>query len=396
MPWKEQNVMDARRAFINDYLEHTMSFQQLCEQYQVSTKTGYKWRKRFYEGGYPALEDMSRRPHGHLRQLSEDEVCKVIKLKKRFPDQGPKKIHSHYNKAHAKEISLSSVERILEKAGYTTKQKRRQIPTLTHLSGILEAEAPNDIWTIDFKGHWLGRGGHKCEPFTVTDQYSRNILYCQALAKGDTDHVKAVFIELFKEFGLPKVIKSDNGSPFAHAMSPRGITRLSNWLMSLDINLHRIQPGKPCQNGKHERMHRDLKRIVQKGPKLTFKEYSAALKEFQTEYNEQRPHEALNMCFPSDLYHKSNRKYETPSKEIIYPDDLLVRKVNIHGQIRYQGLIYAISETLSGYLVALKELDNDHFSVYFCDQILGNIDLNLKQFFPDMRALQIGTDYEQS
>ncbi|MDD3095298.1 MAG: transposase [Candidatus Neomarinimicrobiota bacterium] len=165
--------------------------------------------------------------------------------------------------------------------------------------------------------------------------------------------------------------------------------------MSLGIDLHRIQPGKPSQNGKHERMHRDLKRIVQKGPKLTVKEYSAALKEFQTEYNEQRPHEALNMSFPADLYRKSNRKYETPSKAIIYPDDLLVRKVNKHGQIRYQGLIYTISETLSGYLVALKELDDDHLTVYFCNQILGDIDLNLKQFFPDMRAFQIGTDYEQ-
>ncbi|MDD3095299.1 MAG: helix-turn-helix domain-containing protein [Candidatus Marinimicrobia bacterium] len=159
MPWKEQNVMDARRAFINDYLEHTMSFQQLCERYEVSTKTGYKWRKRFYEGGYPALEDMSRRPQGHLRQLSEDEICNVIKLKKLFLDQGPKKIHSHYNKAHVKEISLSSVERILTKAGYTVKQKKRHITALTHSPQILEANASNDIWTVDFKGHWFCRGG---------------------------------------------------------------------------------------------------------------------------------------------------------------------------------------------------------------------------------------------
>ena len=394
MPWKEQNVMDARRAFIEDYLENTRSFQHLCERYQISTKTGYKWRKRFYEGGYPALEDMSRRPHGHAMRLSEDEICKVIKLKQRFINQGPKKIHVLYNRAHVKDISLSSVERILTKSGYTQKRKRRRITALTHISGILEAKMPNDIWTIDFKGHWFGRGGHKCEPFTVVDQYSRYILHCLPLAKGDTEHVKAVFTELFKEFGLPKIIKSDNGSPFAHGLSPRGITRLSNWLMSLGINLHRVEPAKPYQNGKHERMHKDLKRIVQKGPKLSLPEYAAALNEFRFEYNEQRPHEAIGMMFPAELYTRSDTKYEDPSKEIIYPDDLLLRKVNKHGQIKYLGYPFTISETLAEYIVALKELENETLSVYFCDQQLGTIDLDIKQFLPDNRAMQIGVNYE--
>jgi transposase InsO family protein len=394
MPWKEQNVMNARVAFIKDDLEHTMSFQQLCDTYQISTKTGYKWRKRFYEGGYPALEDMSRRPHGHSKQLCEDEICKVIKLKQRFHDQGPKKIHTLYNRAYSKIISLSSVERILEKSGFTRKRKRRRIQKLCHESGILESSAANDIWTIDFKGHWYGRGGSKCEPFTVVDQYSRYILYCLPLPQANTEHVKAVFIKLFNEYGLPKIIKSDNGSPFAHGLSPRGITRLSNWLMSLGISLHRIEPGKPSQNGKHERMHKDLKRIVQKGPKLTLKEYCAALKEFQKEYNEQRPHEAIGMMFPAELYTRSDTKYEDPSKEIIYPDDLLLRKVNKHGQIKYLGYPFTISETLAEYIVALKELENETLSVYFCDQQLGTIDLDIKQFLPDNRAMQIGVNYE--
>lgn len=394
MPWKEQNVMDARRAFIDDYLEEKMSFSQLCERYQISTKTGYKWRKRFYEGGYPALENMSRRPHGHAMQLDEDEICKVIKLKQRFINQGPKKIHALYNRAHQKQISLSSVERILSKAGYTQQRKRRRITALTHISGVLEAKAPNEIWTIDFKGHWFGRGGHKCEPFTVTDQYSRYILHCLPLAKGDTEHVIAVFIELFKTYGLPKIIKSDNGSPFAHGLSPRGITRLSNWLMSLGINLHRIEPAKPYQNGKHERMHRDLKAIVQKGPKLELKEYVAALNEFRYEYNVQRPHEAIAMMFPAELYARSETKYQDPSKQIIYPDELLIRKVNKHGQIKYQGYPFTISETLSEYTVALQQLEDDTLSVYFCDQQLGIIDPDIKQFIPDNRAMQMGVNYE--
>jgi transposase InsO family protein len=318
----------------------------------------------------------------------------VIKLKQRFINQGPKKIHALYNRAHSKHISLSSVERILSKAGYTQQRKRRRITALTHISGILEAKAPNEIWTIDFKGHWFGRGGHKCEPFTVTDQYSRYILHCLPLAKGDTEHVMAVFIELFNTYGMPKILKSDNGSPFAHGLSPRGVTRLSNWLMSLGINLHRIEPAKPYQNGKHERMHRDLKAIVQKGPKLALNEYVAALNAFRYEYNEQRPHESLAMMFPAELYCKSEIKYEDPSKEIIYPDELLLRKVNKHGQIKYQGHPFTISETLSEYTIALKDLENDTLSVYFCDQQLGTIDLGIKQFIPDNRAMQIGSNHE--
>lgn len=389
MPWKEQNKVDARRSFIDTYLQQMMSFTDLCNQYNISTKTVYKWRKRFYEGGYSALEDKSTQPHSHPKQLSEIEVCQVIKLKQLHLDQGPKKIHNLYNRAYLKEISLPSVERILDKAGYTEKQKRRKISSLLHTSVILEAKEPNDIWTIDFKGHWFGRGGHKCEPFTVVDQFTRYILYCLPLAKGDTDHVKAVFIELFKRYGISNIIKSDNGSPFAHGLSPRGITRLSNWLMSLGINLQRIEPAKPYQNGKHERMHRDLKRVVQKGSKLSHKEYCAALKIFQKEYNEQRPHEALDMLFPVEIYHPSKRKYQTPSKAIVYPNNLEVRKVNKHGQIKYLGNLFTISETLSGYLVALKELDDNHLSVYFCDQIMGTIDLKLKHFIADNRALQM-------
>ncbi|MFO7840822.1 MAG: integrase core domain-containing protein [Fidelibacterota bacterium] len=394
MPWKEQNVVDVRRAFVDDYLEDKMSFTSLCECYQISTKTGYKWRNRFYEGGYPALIDMSRRPNSHAKALCEEEICAVIKLKNRFLDYGPKKIHVLYNRAHEKSISLSSVERIFNKAGYTQKRRRRKIQTLMHKDQILEAAAPNDIWTIDFKGHWHGRGGNKCEPFTVVDQYTRYILYCLPIGKGDTEHVKAVFIRLFKDFGLPKVIKSDNGAPFAHGSSPRGMTRLSNWLMSLGIGIHRIPPAKPSKNGKHERMHRDLKRIVQNGPRLSLKEYSAALRTFQYEYNEQRPHESLNMMFPAELYRKSERIYQQPSKDIIYPDELVVRKVNQHGLVRYQGDIFMISNTLSGYLVGLQEQEDNMISVYFCDQYLGDIDREIKQFLPNQRSLQTGINHE--
>ena len=343
MPWKEQNVMESRQAFIDDYLGERVSISSLCERYGVSTKTGYKWLKRFKENGYPGLANMSKRPHEHSQQLTEKQICDVIHLKKEFMEFGPKKIHNLYNRSHNIDISLSSVSRILKRSGFTKTYKKRRANPLEHKAMILEAKSPNDIWTIDFKGHWQSSERNKCEPLTIVDQYSRFILYCLPLVKSDGEHVKDVFVSLFKRYGLPKVIKSDNGPPFAHSLSPRGITRLSNWIMSLGIDVHRIQPAKPYQNGKHERMHKDLKALVQLGPRLSMKEYHGSLKMFQERYNYQRPHEGLDMKFPSEIYHQSDRKYHEPSKDIDYPKDMFIRRVYKSGEIKYQANLYKIS-----------------------------------------------------
>lgn len=388
MPWKEQNVMDARRAFIDEYLVNHCHFNDLCETHQISTKTGYKWLNRFKAEGYSGLADMSKRPHHHSQQLTEEQICGVIKLKQEFKNFGPPKICNLYNRSHHKDISLSSVKRIMLRAGFTKQRKKRVIKSLDHKRIMLEAKVPNDIWSIDFKGYWKGFDGSKCEPFTVVDQYSRYILHCQPLEKSDTDHVIDVFISLFKRYGLPKIIKSDNGAPFAHSLSPRGITRLSNWLMSLGVDVHRIEPAKPYQNGKHERMHRDLKALVQVGPRLSLREYSESLKMFQKQYNEQRPHEGIKMKFPSEVYHKSDKKYVEPSKDIDYPKDMFTKRANKNGEIYYEGNNYLISTTLKGYLIGMK-IEDDLVNVYFCNIMLGYLDEDLKLFRSLKAALQL-------
>lgn len=388
MPWKEQNVMGARRIFIDEYLINSNHFSDLCQRHQVSTKTGYKWLKRFKEEGYAGLADMSKRPHHHSQELTEEQICDVIRLKHEFKNFGPPKLCNLYNRSHNKAISLSSVKRIMLRAGFTKQRKRRVISSIEHQSIILEAKAPNDIWSIDFKGYWKGFDGSKCEPFTVVDQYSRYILHCQPLARSDTNHVIDVFIGLFKRYGLPKVIKSDNGAPFAHSLSPRGITRLSNWLMSLDVAVHRIEPAKPYQNGKHERMHRELKALVQIGPRLSLKEYSESLKMFQEHYNKQRPHEGIDMKFPSEVYYKSDKKYAEPSMDINYPKDMFTKRANKNGEIYYEGNRYLLSTTLNGYLVGMK-IENDIVNVYFCNIMLGYLDEDLKLFRPLEAALQL-------
>lgn len=388
MPWKEQNVMESRQAFIDDYLGARMNFSTLCDRYGVSAKTGYKWLKRFKEGGYSGLADKSKRPYTHSRQLTETQICNIIRLKKEFMDFGPKKIHNLYSRSHQPEISLSSVNRILKRSGFTKTYKKRRANPLEHKSIILEANAPNDIWTIDFKGYWQTKSNNKCEPLTVADQYSRFILYCFPLAESNGGHIKEVLTVLFKRYGLPKVIKSDNGPPFSHPLTPRGISSLSNWLMSLDIDIHRIEPAKPYQNGKHERMHRDLKALVQIGPRLSMKEYHESLKMFQKKYNTQRPHESLNMKFPSEIYIKSDRKYHEPSKDVDYPKDMFIRRVYKSGEIKYESARYKISQTLAGYQLGLK-YEKDDLAVYFCDILLGYIKEELKLFKPLKAALQL-------
>jgi transposase InsO family protein len=388
MPWKEQNVMESRQAFINDYLEDRTTMSALCLQHGITTKTGYKWLKRFKENGYSGLEDMSKRPHEHSQQLTEKQLCDIIRLKKEFMEFGPKKIHNLYNRSHQKDISLSSVSRILKRSGFTKTYKKRRVNSLEHKAQILEAQAPNDIWTIDFKGHWPALERNKCEPLTVVDQYSRYILYSLPLERSDGEHVKETFIRLFKQYGMPKAIKSDNGPPFSHSLTPRGISTLSNWLMSLNIEIHRIQPAKPSQNGKHERMHRDLKALVQIGPRLSMKEYHESLKMFQNRYNYKRPHEALDMKFPSEVYKPSDSKYQEPSKDIDYPKDMIIRRVYNNGQIKYESNPYGISQTLAGYQLGLKFEEND-ISVYFCDVLLGHLKEELRLFKPLKSALQL-------
>jgi putative transposase len=391
MPWKEQKVMDQRKEFIRCYLKGEKPFNQLCQEYGISTKTGYKWKRRYRDQGMCGLEEMSRRPSHHASQLGENVIIDIIRIKLIHMDFGPRKIHNLYNRSHGAVISESSVKRVLRKARLYKPRKIRHVNPVEHESLILEADAPNDVWTIDFKGYWMGYKSSKCEPLTVVDQYSRFILHCLPLEKSDTEHVKAILIELFIKYGLPRVIKSDNGSPFANNLSVRGLTRLTAWLMSLGIKVHHIKPGTPGHNGKHERMHRDLKRRVQRGNRYTVSEYVEMLKAFQTEYNEERPHEALGMLFPCEIYKPSDEKYHPVSKDIEYPLSFDSRLVNSLGQISFESRRYKISTALYQYRLGLIEKKDHEYDVYFCDIFLGKINTKTQEFIKVEKALQVET-----
>jgi len=374
--------MEERKRFIHEIMESTRSFNVTCVEFGISRKTGYKWLHRFEEGGYPGLEDQSRRPNTSPGQLVEGVVCELVKLKLAHNTWGPKKIRELYGRVHGDSIpSLSSVNRVFKKAGLV---KRRRVRTTRggRMTSSIRVQAPNDVWTIDFKGWWRVRSRERFEPLTVRDAYSRYLLEARSLTDTSTESVKQVFVKLFREYGLPKVVHSDNGAPFAARSNVRGISQLSAWLISLGIHIHHSRPGHPQDNGGHERMHKDLKEEVQIRYTGDANLYQAELDKWRDEFNTIRPHEALRMKTPAELYHCSERKYPITQNEIEYPNTYQVRKVSAYGEIKIKGNNYFITTALRKYMLGLKIIDATELAVYFASVFLGKIDLETISFTP--------------
>ncbi|MDD3965755.1 MAG: integrase core domain-containing protein [Candidatus Neomarinimicrobiota bacterium] len=243
----------------------------------------------------------------------------------------------------------------------------------------VEVKAPNDLWTMDFKGWWMTSDRKRFEPFTLRDSFSRYVLMAEAMPE-NTQCVKEALIRAFKQYGMPKVIQSDNGSPFGARSNILGLSQLSAWLISMGVHIHLSRPGKPQDNGGHERMHRDLKREVQVRFQGDYQLYQSELEIWRKEFNELRPHEALDMITPSEVYVKSKRKYVDTEGAIEYPSDYQLRKVSSAGHIKLFDNIYFITTALKGYNVGLKTIDSEELEVYFSDYMLGIININTVSF----------------
>lgn len=383
MPWQETSKMEQRQHFINTVLENQRPFKDICSEFSISTKTGYKWFNRFKQDGYTGLMDHSRRPLSHPSRLSEEVVCDIVLLKLSYNHFGPKKILDLFKRTHnGHSPSLSSINRVLSRCGLVEKRKKRRTAPSGRITSKVEIKNPNDLWTIDFKGWWKSTDNYRIEPFTVRDAFSRYVLASKILdnAKGET--VKQAFIELFHRYGLPRTIQSDNGSPFASISKVQGLSRLSAWLISLGILIHRSRPGHPQDNGAHERMHRDLKESVQVRFRGKKNQYQAALDIWRKEFNDIRPHEALDMKTPNELYKKSNRHYKGEPIEMDYPKDCDVRKVSSNGQIKIDNNSLFITTALNGYYVGLKVINSHEYAVYFAVIFLGVIDMKTLSFSP--------------
>ena len=356
MPWKETSVFEQRKAFIEEVLDGKEPIKAICGKYGISEKTGHKWKRRFMESGIAGLADESRAPHSSPGQLGEDAVIRVIAIRQAHPTWGPKKIAALYGRAYPGEDapSESSIYRVLGKAGLVAPRRVRAAPSGSagSMRRLIPAEGPNDVWTVDFKGWWVS-DGERCLPLTVRDLASRAILEVRLMESASAAAVRERFEGLFSRFGLPKVIRSDNGTPFATTTGFLGLTTLSAWWMSLGIVPDRTQPGSPGQNGSHERMHADISREIQGRVPGGVAANQAALDAWVEEYNRQRPHEALGMRTPSEAYAPSERAYD-PAAAVEYPIGFAPRRVSKAGAIRLGGRLYQLGSALRGLTVGVQ------------------------------------------
>jgi putative transposase len=357
-----------------------VNFAQLCAQYGISRKTGYKWRERFVAHGMEGMGEESRRPHAHSEELPEAVLCRIVELKLAHSHWGPRKIRELYwRKYGAGAPSESSFKRVLERVGLTQRRKRPLASAGGRLSSGRKAAAPNEVWTVDFKGWWRSPSGERVDPLTVRDEHSRMILAIQSVENGRTETVRGCFEELFLRHGLPAAIRSDNGSPFASHQGLLGLSRLSAWWLALGIDLERSRPGCPQDNGAHERMHLDIRRELEAG---RIGRDQAAFDLWRHQYNTERPHEALGMAVPAEIYRPSERPYEGTPEQLDY-GAMDTRWVNpSQGVIRYQGECIAISTAFGGWNIGLAPKPNGEVEVWFAKLLVGHIHPQTSSFLP--------------
>jgi transposase InsO family protein len=378
MPWARTDWMSERVKFVAAYLEHEASFTDLCLDFGVSRKTGYKWLLRYEAEGVSALEERSRAPHSHPNAISADIVQSLVAIRRHHPRWGPRKVKVVLRRQRPRAIlpAASTIGDILKRHGLV-RPRRRVRRSSPYGERLRQYDAPNAVWCADFKGHFpLGdrREGERCHPLTISDGFSRFLLRCRALRRPLSQHVHRVFASAFCEYGLPRAIRTDNGPPFS-TLAPGGLSRLSVWWIRLGIRPERIMPGRPEQNGRHERMHRTLKAETARPPRLSFSAQQRAFDRFLTEYNEERPHEALGQEVPASLYRPSLRSYPRQLPEPEYPTHFETRVAYPNGVISFGTTQWYVSNCIAGERVGLEPCDDGRWRVHFGWVPIGILDL---------------------
>jgi transposase InsO family protein len=366
--------MTERHKFILARDDGLFTMTELCERFGISRKTGYKWLSRYREEGVEGLQDRSRAPKHCPHSTPEAVQELVIEARQAHPRWGPRKLLDYLGPRHP-EVPLpapSTVGDILKREGLIEPRRRQRRPTHPGTSPI-EAKAPGEVWTADFKGEFRLGSSNYCYPLTIQDAHSRYLLACEALPSTAHSGAEPVFERLFREHGLPERIRTDNGGPFA-SKALCGLSRLSVWWIKLGIGADRIQPGCPQQNGRHERMHRTLKAETTRPPGATLSDQQDRFDNFQTEYNEVRPHQALEGAVPASRYAHSLRKMPKRCPEPQYSGHAEVRKVSTTGEIKLKNRPLFVSAVLAGEYVGLEEIDDGVWNLLFDNVLLGRFD----------------------
>ena len=376
--------MDERARFIEDWLRGgSANLAALCRLYSISRKTGYKWLERFRQGGLANLDDRSHAAHRQPRRIAGSLERRLIEARRKHPSWGPKKLRAwlELREPETSWPAASTIGEALKHAGLVQGRKRPRRLTDTGPAPLAEPEASNELWTIDYKGQFRTGDGRLCYPLTVVDGHSRFLLGVTAHGSTSYEEARDSLERLFRERGLPGRMRSDNGTPFASTGTAR-LSRMNVWWWKLGIVVERIEPGKPQQNGRHERMHRTLKAETTRPPASDRQRQQRLFDRFQREYNEERPHEALGQRPPATEYEESTREYPKRLLDPEYPGWWERRRVRHDGRVKFLGEKYFLSEALRGELVGLVEVEEDVWQIWFGPVEVALFDAANRELWP--------------
>ncbi|WP_346910373.1 IS481 family transposase [uncultured Roseibium sp.] len=383
MGFRETCAMEERVRFCVSVESGEVSMSELCRQFGISRKTGYEVLRRWRSGGAAALAPRSHAPHHCPHALAETSREAVLALRRRYPSWGPKKLRA-FLQAHADPVivvpAASTIGELLRREGLSVARKRRRRAPPCSVSPFDQA-LPNDVWSMDFKGWFRTGDGRRCDPFTLQDQASRYLLRVVAVPRPDTTHVWSVLEAAFREFGLPRAIRSDNGAPFA-STGAAGLSGLAVRLIKAGVRPERIAPASPQQNGRLERLHRTLKDETANPPAANLKAQADRFVRFRQTYNEERPHEALGMATPAAAYTDSSRPWSGRLRSPDYDQGTCVRRVRQNGEIKWRGGTVYVSMALVGEPVSIEEADTGQLELRYGPVFIGYITEDLKLRWP--------------
>ena len=380
MPWEQASAMDQRVQLIADWLSHDYTKVELCRAYGISRPTADKWIQRYQQGGAEALDERSRAAHTHPNQSCEEVVQMLIETKLYRQNWGPKKVLDYLGENGPELVwpADSTAGEILKRAGLV-KRRMRHHHVWPYSEPFGDCQGPNQIWSADFKGDFALGNHRRCYPLTMSDNFSRYLLLCRALEHPSYSAVRPWFEWAFRQYGLPEAIRTDNGAPFA-SLAIGGVSELSKWWIKLGIRPERIKPGKPSQNGRHERMHRTLKQDVP--PQPTQRRQQNHFNLFLEQYNWQRSHEALGRKTPASVYRVSPRCYPGKTPAIEYGLGTTVRRVRYNGEIKWHGDLIYVSQVLAREPLGLKQIEEEKWEVRYSFHLLGTLDQRRKKILP--------------
>lgn len=366
--------MEERIRFIEEWQKRERSVAELSRAFGISRKTAYKYLERYDQEGRKGLEERSRAPDHSPQAISEQVAEAILAQRRQHPTWGARTIRERLKRLQPDEHwpAASTMGELLKQEGLIQpRHKRRRTPPASQ--PLAHATAPNQVWSADFKGWFRCGDGVRCDPLTISDAYSRYLLRCRIVDKTDSPHVRAVFEAVFREYGLPEAIRSDNGAPFA-SPAPGGLSQLSMWWLQLGIRHERIDPGCPQQNGRHERLHLSLLQDTLNPPAANRRQQQKSFLAWERVYNCERPHQALEWKTPSELYVASAREYPAKLPELDYPPGVHLRRISQQGSLKWHGERTFLSEVLARQMVGLLETDEEFFEVYYGPLLIGWFD----------------------